>query len=378
VNPIVKDDILNKGTYYKLLTSIAQLSRLFSENSTPYLNYRVAENAFCIAFNAENLSRNDLAYDAKIGNLGIGLKTFIATNKESLQKVAEFNKNSYLLKLNDNLELASQIAKLRNERINLAKRLLNISESSYHIVGRRESSLIIYETPYETININNIKIDKRSNSSLIFNDGINKYNFNFSKSTLLKSFVIPKNYLDLKVEIIEDPFELLLNLNLNDYQKKTKHLEKGIDYILLPLYSTKGGQKTVFQKSGLNQWNAAGRKRDFGEVYIPIPSQIRKTSPEFFPVRDKPFNLKLPDGKILSAKVCQDNSKALMTNPNNALSDWLLRKVLNLKEGELATYDKLLELGFDSIYLEKVSEFEFAVNIRPVNSYEKYIEALNS
>ncbi|WP_323807506.1 hypothetical protein [Moraxella catarrhalis] len=28
---------------------------------------------------------------------------------------------------------------------------------------------------------------------------------------------------------------------------------------------------------------------------------------------------------MLNAKVCQENSKALMTNPNSALADWLLR-----------------------------------------------------
>ena len=58
-----------------------------------------------------------------------------------------------------------------------------------------------------------------------------------------------------------------------------------------------------------------------------------KRFPRFFPPRDTPFDLILPDGKILNAKVCQDNSKALMTNPNLALGDWLLRNVLNLKEG---------------------------------------------
>ena len=38
----------------------------------------------------------------------------------------------------------------------------------------------------------------------------------------------------------------------------------------------------------------------------------------------------LPSGEILSAKVCQQGRKALMTNPNNAMADWMLRKVLSL------------------------------------------------
>ena len=39
---------------------------------------------------------------------------------------------------------------------------------------------------------------------------------------------------------------------------------------------------TVFEKSGLNQWNAGGRPRHSDEVYIPIPSEIHKNFQGFF------------------------------------------------------------------------------------------------
>ena len=65
------------------------------------------------------------------------------------------------------------------------------------------------------------------------------------------------------------------------------------------------------------------------------------------------FSLVLPSGEILLAKVCQQGNKALMTNPNNALSDWLLRDVLKLREGELLTYKKLTDLGIDSVKIIK-------------------------
>ena len=42
------------------------------------------------------------------------------------------------------------------------------------------------------------------------------------------------------------------------------------NFIILPLYSVR--DNNVPTKSGLNQWNAAGRKRHPNEVYIPIPS----------------------------------------------------------------------------------------------------------
>ena len=65
-------------------------------------------------------------------------------------------------------------------------------------------------------------------------------------------------------------------------------------------------------------------------------------------------NKQIPTGEIFSAKLCQENSKALMTNPNKALSDWLLRKVLQLKEvdwSEKRLYCKLklwqLDVAFD-------------------------------
>ena len=75
------------------------------------------------------------------------------------------------------------------------------------------------------------------------------------------------------------------------------------------------------------------------------------------------FDIITPTKETLSAKVCQDNSKALMTDTNKALSDWLLRKVLKLNEGELATIEKLNELGFDSVIVTKVDENNFKIDI---------------
>lgn len=80
----------------------------------------------------------------------------------------------------------------------------------------------------------------------------------------------------------------------------------------------------------------------------------------------------VPTKEVLSAKVCQENSKALMTDPNKALSDWLLRKILKLKEGELATIEKLNELGFDSVIITKIDEENFKIDIMKTDSYEVF------
>ncbi|MEW6556431.1 MAG: hypothetical protein AB1349_03650 [Elusimicrobiota bacterium] len=149
----------------------------------------------------------------------------------------------------------------------------------------------------------------------------------------------------------------------------------GKDFVILPLYSlreSKKNNKVVAEKSGLNQWNAGDRERDIGEVYIPIPIQIHKNFPDFLPPREKPFNLHIPTGEILNAKICQENSKALMTNPNNALSDWLLRKVLELKEGELLTYEKLKTLGIDSVRITKMDENNFKIDFARADSYDNF------
>ncbi len=54
--------------YSEYLKVVCGLSNLFSDSKTPFLHYRLAENLFCKAFEAENLARADIAYDAKLGN----------------------------------------------------------------------------------------------------------------------------------------------------------------------------------------------------------------------------------------------------------------------------------------------------------------------
>lgn len=366
-------DIENNGNYLKLLSAVSKISGLFSESAVPFINYRVAENIFCRSFEANNLSRSDTAFDADFNSIGIGLKTFISKTNTSTEKVAEFNSLSRDLKNYKGKELAIKLGEYRNERIKLANRVYNINSSLYHIVARREKELLLFETDYNQIDIENINSVKSNKASLQFEDGHNFYSFNYSKSTLFRKFIIPENAFKLPVDIIEDPYSLLLDLfSSNQYKSATDKLIKGENYIILPLYGIKKNEKFVFEKSGINQWNAGGRKRDIGEIYIPIPIDIHKEFPNFFPERDETFNLEIPTGEVFEAKVCQDNSKALMTNPNKALSDWLLRKVLQLQEGELATIEKLDKLGFDSVIITKNEKSEFKIDIMKTDSYIKF------
>lgn len=78
----------------------------------------------------------------------MGLKTFICEKEFSNEKIAEFNALSKNLSLLQGKALAQELAKYRNERIELANRLYNITTGLYHIVARRNAELVLFETDY--------------------------------------------------------------------------------------------------------------------------------------------------------------------------------------------------------------------------------------
>lgn len=372
-------DIENNGNYLKLLSAVSKLSGLFSESAIPFINYRVAENIFCKSFDAGNLSRSDTAFDANYNSIGVGLKTFVSNSNNSNEKVAEFNSLSRVLADFQGKDLAFKLAEFRNERIDLANRLYNIESSLYHIVARKESELVLFETDYDKIDVANIHAVKQNSASLQFEDGKNFYSFNYSKSTLFRKFYIPDNAFKLPIEILDDPYRLLLELFEDKALKPaTDKIVRGENFVILPLFSTRNLiNKEVGLSSGLNAWNAKPRptqiRRPYGEMYIPVPREIHNQFPHFFPPKEVSFNLQIPTGEIFSAKICQQNSKALMTNPNSALEKWLLRDLLQLEEGELATMERLNLLGFDSVIIYKDSNDNYRIDKAKLGSYEQFI-----
>lgn len=357
--------------YFEMLGLMASLSKLFSENDVPYLDYRLTENLFCKYYKAINDARSCTAYDARFSCLGIGIKTFILNNNASTEKIAEFNKLRPQLATLKGEELAHKLAEFRNERMRFADDTFNVSESQYHIIGRSSGLLRVFNVPYERINIDKIHNVKDKGASVSFEDDKNIYSFNRSKTVLMKRFEVPDIYRDVTVDILSDPLILLEQLLIDKPKDIYRPIVKGYDYVILPLYSTRQNGE-VPQKSGLNQWNAGGRARNANEVYIPVPLKIHHLYPNFFPQRDEPFELQLPDGKILSAKICQEGGKALMSNPNSDLGEWLLRKILKKKEGSIVTKLDLDKFGFDSIMVVnthnvndeglKIFKLEFAEN----------------
>jgi len=359
-----------KDEYQKFLKIVGYLSNLFSESTTPYLYYRIAEKIFCKAFEADDLSRSDVSADAKKMNIGIGLKTFLAGNHKTFQKVAEFGGDKSLYEnLNDHDKII-KIAELRNARIDFTQRVHDLDNSIYHCVIRDSGKFMIHEEPMHFIDTTMIKNIKTNKGSISFDDGLHEYSFLTSKNTLAKRFLTEKIIYEFPVEILDNPLNVLSKCLHNVYSEITSN-NLSFQTIFLPLY---GKNHIVFDKSGLNQWNANGRDRHFNEVYIPIPAYIHKKYPSFFPDRNQPFDLKLPNGKIIKSKICQDGGKALMSCSNRELGQWILRDVLKLTEGELLTYKKLQILGVDSVRIDKINDVTYEINFASSGSYDNFIE----
>lgn len=351
--------------YKSNLKMIGSLSLLFSESDDPWLDYRVPENLYCGSFGAENFARSCLTADAKLKNIGIGIKTFTEGNKKTWQKIAEFNKarKSYI-----DLEPSKKtlkIAELRNERIRFTMATYGLEQMIYHCVVRNKNGFHFYEEEMQEIDVKNINIISSNDKSIIFTDNKHEYNFNLSKSVLYKRFEIDEYFDSVSVTVAENPYDVLksgIKSIINITEKRVA---------IIPLYSVKNGVKLIFPKSGLNQWNAGGRKRDINEVYIPYNKNIQEKYEGFFPNKDTPFKVQLPNGKLMTMKLCQNGKKqppkAIMSNPNSKLGEWILREVLQLDEDELLTYEKLLELGIDSIEFEKLDDM-YKINFREMDN----------
>lgn len=364
----------SQGEYKKMLKATAALSGLFSESASPYLGYRAVENIFCKAFNADNLSRSDCSADAAKNGTGIGIKTFLNSNGKTLQKVAEFNSEINLYKGKGAKEVVEIISALRNERLSVTKRIYRLENLIYHCVVREEGQIVIFECPMDAIEIGKIKNVNAKEHTISFEDTKNEYSFNMSKSTLYKRFHTKDILMKFNVEILPEPYDFLNSIMVSETAEKYEFAPiEEQEHIFLPLFSDKG-ERHVPEKSGLNQWNAGGRARDFDEIYVPIPSWIHKKFENFFPTRDKPFILRLPNKDELLVKLCQESSKALMSNPNAALGEWLLRDVMDLKNGELLSYDKLKELGLDSVVIYLIEDGRYSIDFTEIGSYDKFME----
>lgn len=361
---------LDVEKYLKDLRLVGSLSGLFSDSDIPLLHYRATENLYCLDFNAENLARADVSADAKLRSHGVGIKTFTEGNKHTLQKIAEFNSQQPLYHSLNGIEKIKKIAELRNKRLEFTKLAYGLNDLIYHCIVRNNDGFFLYEEDMKFIDIDNIRLISESQHTYIFTDGIEEYKFDSSKSTLYKRFITDTYFAYIKVDILTAPIDALRKITINEKDVVIDFSQS----VIIPLYSIKNGEKVVFAKSGLNQWNASGRARDFNEVYIPFNSTLRDMYEGFFPPRDTPFEVTLPNGDTMLMKLCQANCKALMSNPNKALGKWLLRDVLKIPYGQVITYNDLLEIGIDSVSFKKTGDKKYVLDFKNVGEFEKFID----
>ena len=348
---------VDKIKYKRLLNGAASISSIGNDRSkTPKIEWRLAEIIFCKTFNAQDKGSSDISVDCVKNFKGVGIKTFQGS---SLQKIAEFNnKKKFPFNNSKNsIDIAKDVSSYRNYRLEKDQNLLNLNELTYHFTHRKNDNTIsIHEQEMSKIDDNRICILKSNHSHIIkFTDKINNYSFNTTKSTLYKHFDLGNPLESFKYEYSKHDIDFLLNL----YKKPSK---KAIDEVILPLYSERTGN--VGLKSGLNGWNAAGRLRHPDEIYLPISSRVHRDSPNFFPKRDEPFSLVTNDGKNkFLSKMCQDGSKALTSNPNRALGEWILRNKLNLSYGTIVTRDILEKKNFTHFKISKFDNENFTIDL---------------
>lgn len=412
-----------RNEYIKFLQVYGALTNLFRQKKgdlIPYLDSKYQETVFAKTFNGRNVDIGNTPHDVlSVFNgirVGIGLKTWMGS-KPSFQKVMQLKRyqneiNEYL---NNEQDLAYKISEIRNERMVSDYERLGLSEANniYHYVTRDKGSFTINECAYPLIDLNQLKNFKKTNTSLLWTDGIKDYKYTFGDSQIWQKFDANKyNTILLKtfnVNIIEDPFSFLLESYLNLIDKE-KISDENIAEAYLPLYSYKSNK--VKEKSGLNAWNAAPKNknsntlRPLNEVYIPIPREFHKKHPSFFTKdifefenerkkfignkKDKPeirFYLQLPNGKKIPSLVTQSNMKGLQSGSNteydedgkrygqSALGQWLLVDVLGLKDRKLVTREWLQKKGTDSVRLWRDKEDYSLINIdfAPIGAFEAFM-----
>lgn len=415
----------DQDRYATLLRLVASLSRLFSDNDAPYVDSRFVERLFVKTTGATDLGRRDISFDAQFEDIGIGVKTFLAGGGNSKrEKIAEFTAYARDGRFSglSNEALVHEVVAARNDRVisDANEFGIDLEKSIYHCLIRMPGGAVVHEEDYGTISTSSLRPTNSSaipvaswnemGSGVFFTDGKNNYNYSIAKNVLMKQFVFDRNANFIPIAIIEDPLSGLEGTigGLNNPAKsminslpghkkqerqtdlvdtEDENLLAGVDFVVLPLYSYKSGVNIVPQKSGINQWNAAGRARKLGEAYIPIPSIIHETFSEFFPKRDEPFMLKLPNrNELVPAKVCQDGSKALMTSPNYILGEWLigvLRPSIGVEKFAVPpmdispiTYDDFVKIGKDSVHILKQltdGQLTYRVQFAALESFEEFI-----
>ena len=209
---------MNYPKYYSIMQEMASLSKLFNDYEIPYVDYHFTESCFAKWFNAQNVSVGSTPFDAIIGNLGIGLKTFNYKHTKTLEKVSEFNKIASELKGLKDIDIIYKISELKNQRLLEGMKKYGVLQTIYFCIARRckedeEKSgikeLLFFPYDYSLIDISNIIITESTDKRILFNDSKNEYDYVFSKSTLYQRIIAPENAKIIQFELYPNPWNRL-------------------------------------------------------------------------------------------------------------------------------------------------------------------------
>lgn len=422
-----RDFDLDESRYADLIKAIGSLSGLFGEGTNANIHYRTVEGLFVHTTNAKDLTRKDRVFDAIVGrnfDIGVGIKTFALANSSAtskIEKVQELTKvagRGELRRLSPK-KLVHKVAEIRNKTIrsDCIQFGIDISKSIYHCLIRVGDAAYIHEEAYPIIQVDHLAPTnsngkkrigwERTNfsSTLHFTDGQHQYSFHTSKNTLSMRFNFPdllnaKRLVMPRIPNIWDVLDaqkLLMVLKSSKANQNNFSLvggvfdgRPGIDFVVLPLYSNKSGTKRIEEKSGINFWNAGGRRRKYGEAYIPVPQMIHNVAPRFFPKRGTYFSLRLPDERTLvRAGLFQEGGKALMSERNNELCRWLYRVLDPDMDDNLFDrppqrrpfiYTDLMQIGSDCVIISKIrqtSDNLYSLQLGKIGDFERFQESVN-
>lgn len=414
-----------RQTYKDYLKMYGALSAMFnqksSETGAPYLDSKFQETIYARSFNSEDVDIGNTPHDIRstFGHekIGIGIKTWLSS-KGSYQKVMQLKKYKTDIDqyIDDSMkeQLAYKIADIKNNRLITDYKRLGLSDNNiYHYATRDEGKIILSETSYPLININNLEPGVLTNKSFSFNDGYKDYKYTFGDSQIWMRFGKDQSdttLLDqIDIDILNDPFKFMRDA----FQTYRKDGEVYVpdnhvvcDYLYLPLYSYK--TKEVPRRSGLNAWNGVPKTkgsltlRPKGEAYIPIPKQLWAKKPYWVdPNLDMrnysdykhrtgnnsyPINLHMPDGKIFKALFAQQGFKGLQTNPQSILGNWILnvlginnpqRERYDIDAENVVTMDLLHKIGYDSVKLwhaDPSNLHEVWIDFAEYGSFERFMK----
>lgn len=407
----------DRDLYIKYLKAYGGLTGLFQQkeaSNIPYLDSKFQETVYGRVFHSQNADIGNTPHDivSIINNkrVGIGLKTWM-NSKPSYQKVMQLK--AYKAEIdavgNDAYEKAYKISEIKNSRLRQDYERLGLDSGRniYHYVTRDEGKFSIFETSYPEVDIRKIHNVRSGYKSIEWSDDIKDYKYTYGDSQIWMKFSPDSSdtikQAEFTVEMERDPFTLLLRM-YDKIDSVTSFVDNSVDFVVayLPLYSYRSGE--VEEKSGLNAWNGAskakdsGRPRPLGEVYVPVPMEFHRRTPDFFcpnifeniklkkPVE---FDIVLPNGVVMPGRLTGDNLKNFQSGSNDPdkrkpdgsrwgqsdLGNWLLVDVLGLHDRELVTRDWLNKRGVDSIKLwRKTDDYsQIYLDFATTGSFERYM-----